>query len=176
MYKRQPHARREVRDVGVDPVALERVADPVGDPPLLDQVAFQQAGVGRDHRVPAVLGLPRAQALPVEPRQCQGHHPERLRDVGRPQDPLDEGVVEHLLVGEEHFLLVGEVPEEGPGRDAGALRDLDGGRALETLLREQFHGGLLQPLLAALLPPWHGVMVTPVMTCRDNVEPLLRAR
>ena len=80
---------------------------------------------------------------------------------------MDERRAQHVRVGEQYFLLVREVPEEGSGCDASMLGDLDGARVLETLLFEQLHGGLLESFFGSLLPPWHVRHHTAMMSRRD---------
>ena len=125
----------------------------------LQQLALLQAGV----RVDDGLALPGEGAALVgeeggrDGSSGPGDHRERLGVRRRGTMLVDEHPLEHVLAGEEHLALVGEVAEEGPLGEARPARDLGDRGRVEPALGEELKGGGLQALARTGLPAGHGV-------------------
>ena len=61
---------------------------------------------------------------------------------------------------EEHFPLVGVVPEERPLREPGPGGDFRDGRLLEAALAEELHCRALEARASLRLPSAHGIQYT----------------
>ena len=83
---------------------------------------------------------------------------ENIRDW-RGHDVVDEHPLEHVLAGEEHLALVGEVAEEGPLGEARPARDLGDRGRVEPALGEERQGRRLQALARTGFPAGHGSSV-----------------
>ena len=76
----------------------------------------------------------------------------RRRRIG---DRVDEQLLQRAGAAEQHLALVGEVPEERPLGQPGALGDLSDGRLVEAALAVQLHRRLLEPPARVWLPAHH---------------------
>jgi len=126
----------------------------------LEELALAQVLVGLDDRVSSadrrmpLLELDRSPAQPLldelTAAQACGKGVEDRAHRGR-----------ELPVAQEHDLpLLGEVPEERPGRQPGALGDLRDRRLCVPVLGEQGHGGFFEDEGGIGGPSGHDPMMT----------------
>lgn len=122
----------------------------------LGPLPLPQFGVGGDH------GVALAGQVPAELAEHGGGSVEALGHgvegtVGRRRagHPSHDPFLEEGRTTEEHFPLVGEVPEEGALGDPGSEGDLSGGGLVEPPLCVQSQSRFLQPPATVRLPSTH---------------------
>jgi hypothetical protein len=91
----------------------------------------------------------------------------RLEVGGRLGDE-PRSVGRDLVAGEDDLALVGEVPEERPGGQAGTCGDLRHGRGGEALLGEEFEGRALESS-SCIRSPSHRSIVPDDTTCHEGL-------
>jgi hypothetical protein len=95
-------------------------------------------------------------------RGDQFHRAERRRRLGHEASHL---FGHRFVAGEEHFTLVGEVPEERPGREPCPRRDLRDGGLGEALIEEEIERGLLESFSRTRRPSTHALNSSDDTTC-----------
>jgi uncharacterized protein (DUF2252 family) len=128
-----------------------------GEAGPLEQLAFLQLAVGRDHRLPL-----RGQIVAVRGERDGGGLQGRGQAVGGARrgrsgtDRVGEQSGQHVLPAEQHLSLVREMPEERALGQSGAVRDLGHGRGVVPVLGEQSERGTLEAFARVRLPSAHG--------------------
>ncbi|WP_226379377.1 hypothetical protein [Pseudonocardia sp. KRD291] len=89
----------------VDSPPREGIGDLKRHDVLLEQVTFEELRVGRDDGLPLLPGTAWGEALPVVLRQHPDHHPGRIRNTGRPEDPLHQSSTQVVRIGEQDSRL-----------------------------------------------------------------------
>jgi 4-carboxymuconolactone decarboxylase len=151
------HLGSQARGHLVGAACTQRFGHGRAEPGPLEQLAFLQLTMGRDHRSPL-----RGQIVAVRGERDGGGVQRRGEAIGgcrrgrSRRDRIAEQLNQHVLAAEQYLPLVGEVPEERALGQPGAVRDLGHGRGVEAVLGEQGERGAFEAFPRVRFPAGHG--------------------